>query len=266
MCFAPFGRWFIYTLHDPREPDVVRYVGWTIDPKKRLASHIRAARNLRDKTHCGEWKHSLLEVGVEPVLVVIGRGSGVGWEEAERRWIRYYRDVSEAELTNISAGGGGALGCRWTLSGEVRAARREAGILRGFSEYARTRAVENAESRRGVPLTPEHRAKISAAHQGKKKPPEVVEKTASFWRGRSHSESTKAKLRASHEGLDPLRRPAAKKPASPERKAKISAALKTHYARNGPRKTSDETRAKISAALKAYRARKCSVSTSPDDV
>lgn len=155
--------WHVYTLHDPREPGVIRYVGWTIDPKKRLYKHISDAKLGRDQTYCGNWKRSLLRDGVRPILTVIETGKGDGWKEAEVRWVAHFQG---RRLTNLTEGGEGTLGYK---------------------------------HRRKWHHTPEQKAKIGAAH-----------------RGRKHSSEAKANMREAHLG----------KKHTPEQTAKIAAANK----------------------------------------
>lgn len=89
------------------------------------------------------------------------------------------------------------------------------------------------------PLTPEHRAKISAAHKGK-----VV---SAEHRARLRAAAERRKL--SHPPKpEPPRRPLKGVPLSPEHRAKISAALVGRKGATAGRKLTPEHRAKIAAA------------------
>jgi hypothetical protein len=239
--------WFVYTLHDPFEPEVVRYVGWTTDPKRRLKTHLRDARTGRDQTHCGNWKRSVFALGVSPVMTIVESGTGGGYGEAEMRWVAHYRSIVGKKLTNLTEGGDGTLG-------RVNSPEHRACI----SAYRKGRKAtpEARENMRAAHLgmghTPEQTAKIAAANQGRKmsqeeraqrsgrkRSPEAVEKTAAAKRGQKRSPESRAKMREAHLG----------KPLSPEH-AKNAA-----ESRRGL-KTSPETKAKISASLKEYYARK----------
>ena len=243
--------WSIYTLHDPRDPVVIRYVGFTVDVEKRKHTHIIKAINGRDKTLCGLWKKSLLVVGVEPSLTVIETGKGPSWEEAERRWIKHFREVFGDLLLNMASGGCGPTGARWTLKEDTKLKMGIASKLRGFSELARKRA---RESLIGKPITDEHRKKLSEAHTGLKRTPESIEKTAAFWRGHNHSEETKEKMRKVHQKIKRLDKPVDKQECRTEAsRLKTSEALKNYYAKNGTRKLSQEARRKISESIKKYR-------------
>ena len=139
--------WSIYALKDPRT-DEVRYVGWTGSPaSRRLTAHISDARYTKWDTEKSRWIKSLLEEKLRPIIEVIESGSGVGWLDAERRWIRHYRSIGT--LTNISSGGHGPS---------------------GIIASAETRAKQSA-ARIGRRMSAESRAKVSASKRGVKRPP-----------------------------------------------------------------------------------------------
>lgn len=241
--------WYIYTLHDPREPGVVRYVGWTCDLKKRFKGHLVLAKNGRDKTYCGNWKRSLLRDGILPVMQVIESGVGPGWDEAEKKWIAHFRSVHGAKLTNLANGGGGVLGHRWVLSEETK---KKLGDLRKGRRHTEESKLRQSLIKRGKKATPETKAKMSLARTGKKRSPEFCAKITEINLKRRHSEETKAKLREVHQNLA---RPVRTVPRrSAESRARTSAALKAHYAEHGTRKHSEESKAKTSSKIKAYRA------------
>lgn len=112
-----------------------------------------------------------------------------------------------------------------------------------------------AGTRRGVPHSPEHRAKISAAKMGHRQSeatkarirearanqvmrPEAMAKTHAAVRGRPRSAEVRAKIAAGHVG----------KVLSEATRAKIAAA-------NQGKRDSPETRARKSASAKAWRAK-----------
>lgn len=57
-----------------------------------------------------------------------------------------------------------------------------------------------AQTRRGVPHSPESRAKIGAAHRGRKRSPEVCAKLSAAQMGKVHSPEAKAKMRTAKLG------------------------------------------------------------------
>lgn len=94
----------------------IRYVGWTVkSPESRLREHIKDS--LRARTHKRHWILSLVSIGLRPLIEVIETGSGDGWQEAERRWIAYYRGEG-FRLTNTTDGGEGIPGYKHTRTFE----------------------------------------------------------------------------------------------------------------------------------------------------
>jgi len=71
---------YIYELIDPRDGQV-RYIGKTVDLKKRLSSHIRDMDPSSAKV---EWINSLTENGFYPLLRVIETCDENNWAERER--------------------------------------------------------------------------------------------------------------------------------------------------------------------------------------
>lgn len=92
---------YIYSLTDPNT-FLVRYVGKSNKPKRRLCSHITRSKEL--KNHIGNWVRSLLNKGQKPILNILEKVDESVWQEAERKWIKYYRDLGN-DLTNFTDGG-----------------------------------------------------------------------------------------------------------------------------------------------------------------
>jgi hypothetical protein len=122
--------WRIYVLMNPRTR-VVRYVGCTTRAlQSRLRAHICESMKSQ-KTHKSRWIMSLLRSGLSPQLEVIETGSGDGWQDAERRWISYYRSIG-ANLANGTDGGDGTPG--WGTPEQRREAARKGAASRSFEE------------------------------------------------------------------------------------------------------------------------------------
>lgn len=88
---------FIYALADPNT-NQVRYVGKSINATRRLADHMRTARN-GGKTHRDCWIRSL---NCRPNLIVLEEVTEENWQDREKFWIASYPN-----LTNHTAGGEG---------------------------------------------------------------------------------------------------------------------------------------------------------------
>jgi GIY-YIG catalytic domain/NUMOD3 motif len=144
---------------------------------KTVCLEQRYGEHLREthKTYKCNWVQSLLNTGRMPVIIELECvPAGEGWADRERRWITYYRELG-FPLTNLTDGG---------------------------------------EGTSGMAKSDEHRAKISASHQGKKMSPEAVAKSVASRRGRKVSDETKAKLSEIFRG----------RVFSDEHRAKLSAA------------------------------------------
>lgn len=159
-------EWYIYVLKDPRDGEV-RYVGFTIDIKRRYRNHITSSQ--REKTYKANWIRSVLRAGFKPALEIIESGYG-DWQEREAHWIEYYRSIG-ARLTNATNGGDGTPG--YVMSDEAKAKLRRGALGRVIS-------IEQREKLRianmGKVHPPSVREKISAGNKGKIRTPEMLEK------------------------------------------------------------------------------------------
>lgn len=237
--------WTIYTLSDPRTPEDVRYVGVTHeDPKSRLSRHISLARRGGRNYHSVKWIRALLNEGCEPHLRSIEVGAGVGWEEAERRWIAWHKTMGFS-LTNHAEGGRGPVGCTRSVETREKLAKANRGKKQSPELVARRIAPL-----RGRKLGSEVKARISEGNKGKKRSEAVraamsearadpnwrervsqankdtyaIRKEAGLvktTKGQKSSTETREKLRAAHTG----------KTQSPETRARRSASLKAAWAR-----------------------------------
>lgn len=96
---------YIYALCEPSyvpvegdlpSPDVVRYVGKTVEPRERFMEHRRA----RGKNHRDAWIRAVQRGGHCPVMAILEVVPDlVDWRAAEAQWVVYYRDCG-AHLTN----------------------------------------------------------------------------------------------------------------------------------------------------------------------
>jgi hypothetical protein len=94
----------IYKLIDPRN-DNIRYIGKTVNPYRRIHSHISKAKLMTNKTHSGNWIRSLLFEGLKPRMEIIETiDNTLEWSEREIYWIKFYRELG-VDLTNFKDGG-----------------------------------------------------------------------------------------------------------------------------------------------------------------
>lgn len=244
--------WFIYTLHDPRDPDVVRYVGWATDTRRRFNQHISDARANRDQTYCGRWKRTLLVEGILPVLTIVESGSGSGWGSAESKWVAHFKSLGH-RLTNLTDGGDGTRGYQWPIE-----------KIRKLTDEQKKRI---GDAHRGRKHTPESRTNMRVAHLGRKHTPEQTAKISQANRGRKQSEEERAKRQGKKMPPEAVAKSAASRRGqkrSPEFSKKMSLALSgrklstqhvlnMEASRKG-RKHSTKTKESISAAIKSWHA------------
>lgn len=192
---------FVYDLSDPRT-GCVRYVGKSVRPAERLATHIREAR-AGSKVHCKRWIAGLLAAGLRPVMGVIEETSRANANDAERYWIGCLR-CAGADLTNLTPGGDGQApgyrpsseavqACADKLRGRkmtveqlerLRAALNRPEVRKKRSEITRARMADPEQravaqrGRTGVPTSDETKQKIAASWTLERKAKHAAEKSA----------------------------------------------------------------------------------------
>ncbi len=97
---------YIYGLKCPIA-GVVRYIGKSIDPQRRLKQHIKDARGKRYRYYATHWLRKLLAARLVPELVIIRiLQDGENWQEVEREVIAQYK-AEGMPLVNTAIGGEG---------------------------------------------------------------------------------------------------------------------------------------------------------------
>lgn len=154
------GTAFIYSLHDPQTGHL-RYVGHTMNLKRRLTKHVSKSLVGKDFCHRANWVRSVCVLGERPIQFLIAEvpeGEKLFWETF---YIKRARDLGFS-LVNGSDGGEG-----WTNpTPEVRAkiSKRFKGIP--LSEAHRAKLSEAAKRRERSPMSEETKAKIAAKAMG----------------------------------------------------------------------------------------------------
>jgi hypothetical protein len=116
-----------------------------------------------------------LDAGLEPGILILEQVSERKWEEAERKWIAWYRATEGDNLTNATNGGDG---------------------LRNPSKATRLRM---SQSHIGLKHSPEVRRKISLNHR-RYNSPETRLKIGDIHRGRVHGPEVRARMSEAHIG------------------------------------------------------------------
>lgn len=97
---------YIYGLKCP-VAGVIRYVGKSINPQKRLIAHLTGARTGAYKHHTSAWLRKVIAEGLLPELVILEEVQlGQDWRAVEREWIQRAHRAGWP-ITNSTAGGEG---------------------------------------------------------------------------------------------------------------------------------------------------------------
>lgn len=96
---------FIYTLSTEEEPNNIRYVGKTDNPKDRRERHTQPYY-LNEGTYKANWLKSEIKKGNTPILNVIDEVPYKEWEYWESYWIEQFIAWG-FKLTNGTSGGEG---------------------------------------------------------------------------------------------------------------------------------------------------------------
>lgn len=163
----------IYCLIDPIS-NQVRYVGKTINLYQRIKKHYKKSE-LKPKTHKNTWLLSLIKKGYRAkILIAEECNEDTQLNDAEIKWIKYYREMG-CDLTNGTDGGTGG-----RLSPES--------------------IQKMSDSKKGKKHSENHKNNISKGHKGKTLTEETKKKIGDTHRGKIVSEDTKKKLSMSHMG------------------------------------------------------------------
>lgn len=163
----------IYTLSDP-DTNEVRYVGKAVDLYTRIRNHYKPSR-LVSKTHKNNWVNKLLNDGKYFIVLVVEEcGTDELLNEAEIKWIKYYKDLG-CDLTNGTNGGDGG-----KMSPESIEKMRQ--------------------SKLGKKLSEEHKLKISEGNKGRVFSEETKEKLREARKNYIVSDETKRKMSESRKG------------------------------------------------------------------
>jgi hypothetical protein len=92
---------YIYALCDP-DTNQVRYIGKADNLQKRLKRHMGGYEPR--PTYKSNWVKSLKKLNKRPIIMILEEVQRDSWQEAEKRWIDYYRKQG-ANLTNMVDGG-----------------------------------------------------------------------------------------------------------------------------------------------------------------
>lgn len=252
------------------------YIGFTSQqpPEKRWKQEIRTARNgaMRRGRRCwnGYFFNALRKYGAENFsFEILKQGEDAEWGLVVEE--PYYIAMYRPEY-NMTAGGEGVLGYKWSREAKEKASARMTGLKKSpewcaaISKAKRGVPAPNSnfytsehrqlvsQLHRGIPKSPEHRAKLSAANIGHVPTPETREKLRVANTGRIKTPEECAKISKTLKGRvftlehrAAISKAAKGRPGRPHTPAQ-KAALAAYNASKGP--VSLATREKISIAKK----------------
>lgn len=213
----------IYALIDPRNTNVVRYIGFTKKTlERRLIEHLSDARRGHMNHRCN-WIRSLTKDNIRPIISIIEEVTEDNWQEREKYWIRFYKET----LTNTTEGGEGLINpsdeVRERISKKVsenlkgnqyrkgipHTEESKAAIKKGMKNSIKVKQF--ADARKGINnhanMTDEQKAakgeKIRQSKLGKKRSPfsdEAKKNMSSAHIGIKHTEESKEKIRLANAG------------------------------------------------------------------
>lgn len=96
---------YIYGLFDISN-EKIRYIGKSINPKKRLRSHLTEAKNLNINNHKNNWIRSVINNNSKLNYIILETCNENNWKEREIYWINKLRN--ECKLVNHTDGGNGS--------------------------------------------------------------------------------------------------------------------------------------------------------------
>jgi group I intron endonuclease len=158
----------IYCIHNLSTGK--KYIGQTVEKmQRRVVRHFRTINETKISRAIQKYSKYNFVYGI--VEEVEDRNL---LDEREKYWIKFYDTVENG--FNIKAGGKCARGYKQS---ESSIEKRRQKLL-------------------GIPLSEEHKQKISKAHKGKILPKETVDKMIAYRTGRNLTESCKEKISKSH--------------------------------------------------------------------
>lgn len=185
----------IYALTDPRLPasfENVRYVGKT---ERGMATRLKWHMLSTSGEHKTCWIKSLKKEGLKPSIWPLSVCSLDTWKSVESQWIKRLRQI--ANLTNLTDGGDGVSGFRWSEADKkimsVRATEHAA--KNPVSQATRMKISKALTGTKKPPFTEGQLMKMRMSKLGKKRNPQAVIKGSNKIRGIPRPQYVRDKLR-----------------------------------------------------------------------
>lgn len=189
----------VYSLQNPYE-EQVKYIGIT---GKGLSYRLKNHVNEKGNTRKNNWIKSLKANNLLPKIELIE--DNLTLEEAkqkERGYIKLFKSVG-ADLTNLTSGGDGVFGYKFTKEAKQKISKGNSGKKSFLGKHhSQETKFKMRNIKIGIPIhTKESKEKISNFHKGnkynlgRKHSEEAKRKVSEFNKGKILSEDTKKKMR-----------------------------------------------------------------------
>lgn len=178
---------FIYAIYNPQKPNEIRYIGKTINLKKRLYTHIYLSKKGL-KRPLNLWIKKILDNNILPAIKIIENVNEKNWADREKYWINFYKNE---KLLNLTDGGESNYG--YIPSEETKKKISESN--KGKHNYWK-----------GKNFSEEHKKNISKGGKGKKRSLQTKKNISNSLIGRNFSEEHKKNISESHKGQIPVNR------------------------------------------------------------
>ena len=157
----------LYVLKDPNTL-IIRYVGYSNSPKRRLWEHIRDAKK-GVKTHKSYWIKSLIDNQQSPLIEILYNCNN--HDDILQKEIELIKELKDNGilLTNLTDGGDGQRGKKLDKNHPII----NYNLGKKMSDETK---MKLSESRKGIVFTDEHKSKLSLKKTGHKRSLDSIEK------------------------------------------------------------------------------------------
>lgn len=207
---------YVYQYTDPRPESFGTPIYIGKGSRKRCNDHLTDAKNPLLKRVLDKIRSE----GLAPIVKIVARfDTEAEAFEVEKALIAFYgrRDIGTGSLCNLTPGGEGSAGYRFTAGQRERLSqtikeRYATGWTPGPNMLRRTKETNSgrtfsldhrqklAEAKIGKKLSPDHVKKLSEAHKGRVMPQETRGKIADALKGHVISDETRKKIGAANRG------------------------------------------------------------------
>lgn len=176
---------YIYLILNPTTNEV-RYIGKTVDPKRRFYEHL----NRRVNNHCSNWIYSLLQNNILPEFVIIDEVFEQDWQFYEKYWISQFKSWG-FNLTNMTNGGEGCLKREFSEETKIKISIGNKGKHKYWlgKKFSRQHIINMSKKRK--PFPKEQSTKLSTINKGRILSEDTKLKISQSLKGKNNPSSKK---------------------------------------------------------------------------